>query len=150
MRWQHAVIWRLEQKPSTQSFFFDICVALVSVVGRVGVIATPSLRRTAPKKLVRKLPNRANDSCLTGTLRIRITLMNCSSREPVRFRDESSLLPQKPDPQCFFFDKTPAICELPSDPVTICDKNLVLTFFFFRGPSSQIARPVRFAIATKA
>jgi hypothetical protein len=38
------------------------------------------------------------------------------------------VLPQKPDPQFFFFDKTLVICERPSDARTICDKILVLAF----------------------
>jgi len=55
--------------------------------------------------------------------------MSCFSRYPARFRDESSLLQQKPDPQCFLFDKTPVICERPSDPMAICDKILALGNF---------------------
>ncbi len=55
MRWQHPVIWRLEQKPGTQLCFFDICVAFVNVVGRDRVIAAPSLRKIAPKEPVGKL-----------------------------------------------------------------------------------------------
>jgi len=37
---------------------------------------------------------------------------------------------QKPDPQFFFFAKTLVICERPSNPVTIFDKILVLSFLF--------------------
>jgi hypothetical protein len=60
MHRQHAVIWRLEQKPSTQLCFFAICVGLVSVEDRARVVATPSLRKIAPKEAVRKLPMRAS------------------------------------------------------------------------------------------
>jgi hypothetical protein len=130
MRWQHAVIWRLKQKPGTQLCFFDICVGLVSVVGRVRGIVTPSLCKIAPKEPVRKLPMRASlprTAIRPQGLRILSRLertMSCSSRYPGRFGDESRLLPQKPDPQCCFFDKTPVICERSSDPAMICDKHL--------------------------
>jgi len=137
MRWQHAVIWRLKQKPSTQLCFFDICVALVSVVGRVRIIATPSLRKIAPKEPVRELSMRASlarteigPHGLTILNRIE-SMMSCSSRYPGRCRDESSLLPQKHDPQCFFFDKTP-VRSSASDhriPAMICDKSLGTRFF---------------------
>jgi len=35
------------------------------------------------------------------------------------------LLPQKPDPQFFFFGKTLVICERRSNPAEKCDKDLV-------------------------
>jgi len=65
MRWQHAVIWRLEQKPRTQLCFFAICVGLVSADERVRVIATPSLRKIAPKEAAPKLAKDHNWSTRT-------------------------------------------------------------------------------------
>jgi hypothetical protein len=69
--------------------------------------------------------------------------MSCSSRDPGRVRHESSLLQQKPGPQFFFFDKTLVICERPSDPTTICDKNLVLGNFLL-SPTPQHPEVARF------
>ena len=156
MRWQHAVIRRLEQKPSRQLCFFDICVALVNVVGRDRVIATPSLRKIAPKEPVRELPMRASlprtAICSQGLpipRRLERT-MSWSSRYPGRCRYESSLLPQKHDPQCFFFDKTPVICERSSDPAMICDKHLGHSLFSSFQPSPSRSRAVRPRLATKA
>jgi hypothetical protein len=76
--------------------------------------------------------------------------MSCSSRDPGRIRNESSLLQQKPGPQFSFFDKTPVISERASDPTTIGDKILVLAFFFLPIPSPSRSRSVRPTFATKA
>jgi hypothetical protein len=40
------------------------------------------------------------------------------------------ILPQKPDPQFFFFAKTLVICERPSNPARKCDKMRALTMRF--------------------
>ena len=101
----------MEQKPGTQLCFFDICVGLVGVAGLVLIVATPTLGEFAPNEPVRELPMRVSLArAEIGTHGLPILsrlerMMSWATRYPGRYRDESSLLPQKPDPQCFFFDK---------------------------------------------
>ncbi len=97
----------LQQKPGPQFFYFDKTLFICE--GRSDVMAIC-------------------DKILALAV---FSFPNPSPSWSAPFRQ---ILQQKPGPQFFFFDNTLVICERPSDPTTICDKSLVLAFFFLPQP----------------